>query len=106
MTGFLREIILILQDELTDGYLTRQECNDYLRLLVLASERVFFHYPKYHEEVKRMTKPLIYLPSMKIMELEEKIAEMDLKLTEKEKEMKKLSLENEKLRKELQKAAR
>ena len=65
LTAFLNEIIVILQEDLTNGYLTKQECNDFINLLVQASGHVFFHCPEYHKEVLRMTKPLIYLPSMR-----------------------------------------
>lgn len=77
LTEFLENIILILQEDLTNGYLTRQECSDYLNLLSQASERIFYHHPSYHEEVKRMTKPLIYLPSMQLRDLEAALAEKD-----------------------------
>lgn len=80
LTTFMEEIIVILQDALTNGYLTRQECSDYINLLVHASRHVFYHYPNYHEEVQRMTKPLIILPSMQIAELEARIAEKDSQL--------------------------
>lgn len=82
LTAFLNEIILILQNDLTNGYLTRQECNDYINLLLHASRHIFFHYPDYHKEVQRMTKPLIYLPSMQIMDLEARIAEKDSEIAE------------------------
>ena len=82
LTAFLNEIILILQEDLTNGYLTRQECNDYINLLLHASRHIFFHYPDYHKEVQRMTKPLIYLPSMQIMDLEARIAEKDSEIAE------------------------
>ena len=76
----MEEIIVILQDALTNGYLKRQECSDYINLLVHASRHVFYHYPNYHEEVQRMTKPLIILPSMQIAELKAHIAEKDSQL--------------------------
>ena len=80
LTSFIEEIIVILQDALTNGYLTRQECNDYINLLVHASRHVFYHHPDLHKEVQRMTKPLIILPSMQIAELEARIAEKDSQL--------------------------
>lgn len=80
LTAFMEEIIVILQDALTNGYLTRQECNDYINLLVHASRHVFYHHPDLHKEVQRMTKPLIILPSMQIAELEARIAEKDSQL--------------------------
>lgn len=77
LTEFLDDIIVILQQDLTNGYLTQQECSDYINLLVRASEHVFYHHPNYHQEVQRMTKPLIVLPSMEIAELKESLAEKE-----------------------------
>lgn len=77
LTTFLDEIIVILQDALTNGYLTKQECSDYIDLLVQSSRHIFYHRPDLHKEVQRMTKPLIILPSMQIAELEARIAEKD-----------------------------
>lgn len=87
LTAFLEKIILLLQEDLTDGYLTKQECSDYINLLVHASRHVFYHKPNYHKEVVRMTKPLIYLPSMRIMDLEACIAEQKNALAEKDSEI-------------------
>jgi len=84
LTAFLNQIIVILQEDLTNGYLTRQECSDYINLLIHASRHVFFHHPEYHKEVLRMTKPLIYLPSMRIMDLEARIAEKDSTIAKKD----------------------
>lgn len=84
LTVFLNEIILILQEDLTTGYLTRQECDDYLSLLTQASKRIFYSHPDYHEEVLHMTKPLIYLPSIHIMDLEASIAEKDSIIAERD----------------------
>lgn len=84
LTEFLNAIILILQEDFTNGYLTRQECNDYINLLVHASRHIFYHHPKYHKKVQSMTKPLIYLPSMQIMDLQASLAEKDSQLAEKD----------------------
>lgn len=84
LTEFLKSIILILQDDLTNEYLTVREYNDYVNLLIHASEHIFYHYPNYHKETMRMTRPLIYLPSMQLKDLEEKIAEKESVLAEKE----------------------
>lgn len=84
LTDFLENIILILQEDLTNGYLTQQECNDYINLLSQASERIFYHHPYHHEEVQRMTKPLIYLPSMELRDLKAALAETKAALAEKD----------------------
>ena len=80
LTTFTNDIIVILPDALTNGYLTKRECSDYLSLLVHASGHIFYHHPDLHKEVQRMTKPLIILPSMQIAELEARIAEKDSQL--------------------------
>lgn len=77
LTEFIDDIIVILQQDLTNGYLTKQECSDYINLLIRASEHIFYHHPNYHQEVQRMTKPLIILPSMEIAELKESLAEKE-----------------------------
>ena len=87
LTAFINDIIVILQDALTNGYLTKRECSDYLSLLVHASGHIFYHHPDLHKEVQRMTKPMIILPSMQIAELEARIAEKDSILAEKDSEI-------------------
>ena len=87
MTVFINDIIVILQNALTNGYLTKQECSDYLSLPVHASGHIFYHHPDLHKEVQRMTKPMIILPSMQIAELEARIAEKDSILAEKDSEI-------------------
>ncbi len=82
LTSFLNEIIVILQEDFEDGYLTKQECDDYLSLLVDASRHIFNNHSDYHAEVQNMTKPLIYLPSMQITDLKAIIAERDSALAE------------------------
>lgn len=50
-----------------------------------------------------MTKPLVYLSSVEIMELKEKIEKKDRELTENKNEIKKLYSEIARLKKELNK---
>ena len=75
LTVFVKKVILLLQEEMNAGYLTRLECDDYINLFLQASEHIFYHHPVYHKEVQRMTKPLIYIPSLRMKELEKSIAE-------------------------------
>lgn len=63
LTEFISSIIVILKEELSEGYISQQEMEDYLSLINFASERIFVHKPDYHEEVLKMTKSMIVLPS-------------------------------------------
>ena len=89
LTEFVENVILILKEELSDGYLTEREYNDYVKLFRFAADRVLAKHTQMREEVHRMTEPLIKLPSVIMDELEAKIAdqkkliaEQDVKLAE------------------------
>ena len=71
----MENVILILNEELSDGYLTEQEYDDYVGLFQYAANKVLANHPKMRREVNRMTEPLIKLPSVIIRELEAKIAD-------------------------------
>ena len=75
LTEFVEEVILVLKEELSDGYLTELEYHDYVRLFYFAIDRVLRHHPQVREEMYQMTEPLIKLPSMVIKELEAEIAD-------------------------------
>ncbi len=85
LTDFVEEVIVILQKELRDGYLTEQQFRDYLHLFRDAAGRVFARCQEFWEEVNRMTKPLIELPSVRekrmLEQLAAEIAEKAEKLT-------------------------
>ncbi len=55
---------MILRDELSHGFLTDQEYNDYLNLFRHAANRIFKKHADFQKEVDLMTKPLIELPSV------------------------------------------
>ena len=84
LTDFVDEIIVILNSEVNAGILTELEAIDYINLLNMASERIFYNNPTYHEEVLKVTEPLIKLPSTEILELKEAVAERDNALAEKD----------------------
>ena len=73
LTDFVERLIVILQAEVQAGILTQLECNDYINLLNKASAHIFHKYPAYHEEVLKVTEPLIKLPSVELRELKEAI---------------------------------
>ena len=56
--------MIILKDEVEQGYLTEQEYDDYVNLFRRAAEKIFEKHADFYEEVDRMTKPLIELPSV------------------------------------------
>ena len=76
LTEFLNEAILVLKEELYNGYLTEQEYQNYVMLFHFAVKRVLMGHPQIWKEVERMTEPLIKLPSVIVEEmLTERLAE-------------------------------
>ena len=76
LTEFLNEVILVLKEELYNEYLTEQEYQNYMTLFRFAVNRVLTGHPQLQKEVKRMTEPLIKLPSVIVEEmLAERLAE-------------------------------
>lgn len=73
LTEFVEKAILVLKEELSDGYLTELEFRDYVRLFQMAADRVLARHPRLREEVYQMTEPLIKLPSMIENELRTKL---------------------------------
>lgn len=84
LTDFVEQLIVILKEEVEAGILTPLESYDYIQLLLKASKHIFHNYPKYHEEVWNMTKPMLKVPSMEIRELQWTLAEKDASLEEKD----------------------
>ena len=100
LTEFMDEVILVLQTEYADGYLTEQQFQDYVHLFRDAAQRVFAQRQDLWKEVERMTKPLIELPSVRekrlrtmLAEKESELAEKESKLTKKESELAEQKLE-------------
>lgn len=84
LTDFVEQLIVILKEEVETGILTPLESYDYIQLLLRASKHIFHNYPKYHEEVWNVTKPMLKVPSMEIRELQWTLAEKDASLAEKD----------------------
>ncbi|MCI9604515.1 MAG: hypothetical protein HFH19_09960, partial [Ruminococcus sp.] len=61
---FVDKVMIILKDEVEQGYLTEQEYDDYVNLFRRAAEKIFEKHADFRKEVDRMTKPLIELPSV------------------------------------------
>ncbi|MDE5747442.1 MAG: hypothetical protein K2I21_07685 [Acetatifactor sp.] len=82
LTDFVEQLIVILKEEVETGILTPLESYDYIQLLLKASKHIFHNYPKYHEEVWNVTKPMLKVPSMEIRELRWTLAEQDATIAE------------------------
>ena len=87
LTEFLQEIILILEEELQDGYITEKEYSNYYELFHLAVKRVLKNYPQLLKEADKMTESVIKLPSQIMDEMEEKIAKKDRQLADKDRQL-------------------
>jgi hypothetical protein len=79
LTDFIGQIIVMLNNEVNHGRLTATQFKDYIRLLQFSAERVFRKTPNHQEEVYRMTKSVLILPSD---EMEMALAEKDTIITE------------------------
>ena len=67
LTALVNEAILVLTDELQNGYLTEREFDDYINLFHSAAKRIFEaeKHSEFRKVVDFMTKPLIELPSVR-----------------------------------------
>ena len=93
LTEFVKEAILVLEEEYADGYLTEKEYRNYTKLFRFAADRVLAKHPQMKEEVRRMTEPLIKLPSMIEDELEAEIAKQEAVIADKKAEIAKQKAE-------------
>ena len=87
LTEFVDEVILVLKEELFDGYLTDVEYHDYIRLFSFAVDRVLRQYPQMRKEVHQVTEPLIKLPSMIMKEQWAEIASQREQITSQRKQI-------------------
>ena len=95
LTEFVEEVILVLEEELMNGYLTEREYRNYVRLFYFAVDRVLAKHLKLREEVSRMTEPLIKLPSVIEDELRAEIASKDAEIANKNTELERKDTELE-----------
>ena len=93
LTEFVEEIIFVLKEELSDGYLTEREYRNYVRLFHFAVDRVLARHQQMREEVHRMTEPMIKLPSVIEDELRAEIANQKLLLDDKNLELRSKDVE-------------
>lgn len=61
LTMFVKEVIIILKYELSEGNITQWQYNDYIHYVWMAMEQVFVHYPKLYREVMNMTLTDFYM---------------------------------------------
>jgi len=99
LTSFIQEVIVILQKEFENGFLTERQVKDYISLFRSAAAKVFVHHQTFRKEVYQMTKSLIdELPSViedrmlaeqaaKIASNEALIAKMQSEISEKASEL-------------------
>lgn len=95
LTKIVDNVIVILEEEKRDRRITDNQERDILDLFRRASKQLFKNYPKYHEEVMRMTEPKIKTLSMQLAELtaerDSAIAEKDSALAERDAEIEALT---------------
>ncbi|WP_276947887.1 DUF4398 domain-containing protein [Acetatifactor muris] len=87
LTAFVKEVIVILEEDTAAGYLTSQESFDYIQLLLHASKHIFHKHPDYHEEVLQVTKPLIKLPSVELSETKKALDRAYAEIADKDAEL-------------------
>ena len=64
LTDFVDKVMIILENELEEGYLTQLEYDDYINLFRRAAEKILEIHADFRKEVDLMTKPMIELPSV------------------------------------------
>lgn len=84
LTEFVKEVILVLKEELSDGYLTQREFRNYVRLFQFTADRVLARHSQMQDEVNRLTEPLIKLSSMIEDELWAKIEDQKTAIADQE----------------------
>lgn len=99
LTAFVNEVTVILEEEVASGRLTQGECCDYIQLLLHASQHIFKNKPEYHQEVLKVTKPLIKLPSVELRETWKALEKAQAELADRNAELADRDAENARLRK-------
>ena len=84
LTAFVEEAILVLNEELKDHYITEREQNNYIELFLMAADHVLRDHDELREEMHEMLDTKIKLSSVRIQELEEKIADQKEQLADKD----------------------
>ena len=95
LTEFVEKVILVLEEELSAGYLSERDYHNYVRLFRFAINRVLAKYPHMREEVDQMMEHAIKLPSEIWDELEGELADKKAELEDKKAEISKMKTELE-----------
>lgn len=66
LTMFVKEIMIILNNELDNGYVTHRQYKDYINYIQMAADQIFAHHPHLNKEVSNMLTSII--PSYSEME--------------------------------------
>ena len=83
LTEYINELIVILKEEENLGNITNSERKDYLSMINLAAERVFHEHEHLKEEVLKVTKSVLVLPS-DLQRLEKELADKNAELADKD----------------------
>ena len=102
LTGFVEKVILVLEEELSAGYLSERDYHNYVRLFRFAINRVLAKYPHMREEVDQMMEHAIKLPSEIWDELESELADKKAEIEDKKAELEDKKAEISKMKAELE----
>ena len=84
LTEFVAEAILVLKEELLEGYLTEREYRHYVQLFRFATDRILCQHSEMQEEVNQMTEPLIKLSTKEEDEFWDRIEKQEAHIAEQE----------------------
>lgn len=86
---FIEKIIIILDNELLTGFITKDEHSNYITYINQSAKRIFRKHSNLSKEVKKMTMPTIITPMSVMEEFKEELAEADAIITEQKNVIKK-----------------
>lgn len=80
LTNYVEQIIVILNNELSENRLTEKQYKQYLELIHMSAQQIFNHNQDLAQEVTNMTKPLLELSEDKIERLTMQLKQKDNQL--------------------------
>lgn len=93
LTEYVKQIIVILHNELSQGNLTENQCRQYIELINMSADQIFSHNDDLVQEVHAMTRPLIELSDDKIERLTLQLKKKDYQLQKRDSVIKSLTAE-------------